>query len=1029
MRISKFILLMFSAVFLTLTLSGCAGHTIEEVRTTWLTVVVVAVFLGITAFVTAFLFISRKTGRQLEELVKKRTDELALQTTTLTTLFDSIPDLIFTKNQKMNFLHCNKAFLEHFGRNIDDIVGKSDEEALGISPDIAEGFNKIDLKVIQEKRTYALEEHIPHIDGSNPLYETIKMPLMLGDEVVGIMGIARDITKRKEMEHKITSSYEYSKKLSDSLSKITKSPTISAGILKDAATAVAMDGCNALNAHRIGIWRYIESQNILESVSLYDAHSGENTSYERYDLSKSPEYSRLLKSERVIVMNDTVECKLITNTMTGYDHLCAALDAPIRVDGKLAGAVCIEQWSCRDYPHMREWEIEEQNFASSLADLMALAISGSERRNARDAAETANQAKSAFLAHMSHEIRTPMNAILGVTELLMQNEKLSPEIEEGLNKIYSSCDLLLGIINDILDFSKIEAGKLDLMPNNYKVATMINDAVHLNMMRIESKPIEFKVDIDENIPFRLIGDELRIKQIFNNLLSNAFKYTDTGFVTLSVKIESIPLLSYLPDHSMRGQVKWADNKKGITLVISVRDSGQGMTKDQLEKLFDEYARFNTTKNISIEGTGLGLAITQRLVNLMGGDIHVESKPNKGSMFTVRLPQELTDSKEVLGKETVENFRQFKVGFVSHKKRGQIVREPMPYGSILIVDDVETNLFVAVGLMKLYKLQIDTVMSGQEAIDKIKNGKVYDIIFMDHMMPGMDGIETTKRIRALKYAGPIVSLTANAVAGQADMFLANGFDNFISKPIDIRQLNAVLNKYIRDKQQPEVVEAARREEAEALKEAEAAQSANENAANSSHFNGRIPGINTTKGLLRYEGNVDTYLKVLRSYAASVRSLLTSVQNITDSGLNDTNLSLYKINVHGIKGTSLDIYAEQIAKEAKDLEKAAEKGDIGFIKEHNNPFVETAWKLVKDLEEIFISMETENPKPKMDKPDLDVLKKLQSACKEYDIGAADEAMAQLDKYQYENDDGLVDWIQKNMDMMNLKDIAEKLSYLDN
>ncbi|MCL2196491.1 MAG: ATP-binding protein [Treponema sp.] len=1027
MRIVKTIFLVFTAILSIVILSSCAGHTVEENRITMLTIGVIVVFFGVTAFVIAFLLISRRTGRQLEELVKKRTDELALQTTTLTTLFDSIPDLIFTKNHKLNFLHCNKAFLEHFGKDIDDLVGKSDVEALDLSADVAEGFNKIDTKVIQEKRTYALEEHIPRIDGTNPLYETIKMPLMLGDKVIGILGIARDITKRKEMEHKITSSYEYSKKLSDSLSKITKSPTISAGILKDAAVAVAMDGCNALNAHRIGIWRYIENQNILESITLYDAHSGENTSYEKYDLSRSPEYARLLKSERVIVMNNTLECKLITSTFGGYDHLCAALDAPIRVDGKLAGVVCIEQWSCRDYPNMREWVIEEQNFASSLADLMALAISGSERRNARDAAETANQAKSAFLAHMSHEIRTPMNAILGVTELLMQDEKISPEIEEGLNKIYSSCDLLLGIINDILDFSKIEAGKLDLMPNNYKVASMINDAVHLNMMRIESKPIEFKVDIDEKIPFRLIGDELRIKQILNNLLSNAFKYTDTGSVTLSVKVESIPLLSYLPEHSMRGQVKWPDNKKGITLVVGVQDTGQGMTKDQLEKLFDEYSRFNTAKNISIEGTGLGLSITQRLVNLMGGDIQVESRPGKGSLFTVRLPQELTESKEVLGKETVDNFRQFKVGFVSHKKRGQIVREPMPYGNILIVDDVETNLFVAVGLMKLYKLRIDTVMSGPEAIEKIKNGAKYDIIFMDHMMPVMDGIETTKRIRALNYTDPIVSLTANAVAGQSDMFLENGFDNFISKPIDIRQLNAVLNKYIRDKQPPEVIEEARREEAEAQQEAEE-ESANENIKNTGGFTGKIPGINTTKGLLRYEGNVDTYLKVLRSYAASVRSLLTSVQNITDSGLNETNLSLYKINVHGIKGTSLDIYAEQVAKEAKDLERAAEKGDISFISEHNNPFIEAAWKLVNDLEEIFSSMDTDNPKPKMDKPAKDVLKQLQGACKDYDIGAADEAMALLDKYQYVNDDSLVDWIRKNMDMMNLKDIAEKLSYLD-
>ncbi|MCL2443896.1 MAG: transporter substrate-binding domain-containing protein, partial [Treponema sp.] len=615
---------------------------------------------------------------------------------------------------------------------------------------------------------------------------------------------------------KIAHSFEYAKKLSNALARITKAPAISAGVLDAAANIIVKEGCIALNTHRIGIWILKDDDNnILKNISYYDSSTREITVQDDYDLTNRQEYVMLLNSERLIVMNNINECKLISTAIDdeNYARLCAALDAPIRIDGKVIGVVCVEQGSCKEFHVAREWTIEEQNFASSLADLMALAIYGYERHKAREFAEMASQTKSTFLANMSHEIRTPMNAILGVTEILIQNESLSAEIEEGLDKIYNSCDLLLGIINDILDFSKIEAGKLDIIPKEYKVASMINDSVHLNMMRINSKPIEFELFIEEKIPAKLIGDELRIKQVLNNLLSNAFKYTDSGKVTLSVTSERIPMLSYLPDHSMAGQVKWSDtDREGITLVLTVKDTGFGMSDEQLSRMFDEYSRFNQVKGFTIEGTGLGLAITKRLINLMNGGMQVESIPEKGSTFIVRLPQGIVDS-EVLGKDVVFNLKQFHTNYMTHKKRKQITRDPMPYGNVLIVDDVETNIYVAVGLMQLYKLGIDTAMSGQEAVNKIKDGKTYDVVFMDHMMPEMDGIETTKVLRDMGYTAPIVALTANAVSGQVDIFLQNGFDNFISKPIDIRQLDSVLNILIRDKQPLEVIEAARRQKYE------------------------------------------------------------------------------------------------------------------------------------------------------------------------------------------------------------------------
>ena len=1144
----------------------------------------------------------------MEELVQKRTYELALQTATLTTLFDSIPDLIFTKNLNFSFLHCNKAFLKHFNKEIDEVVGSHDGTDMGMTDMEAEAYNESDHVVIDEVRAITVEERIPRFDGSRPFYETIKMPLILDNKVVGIMGIARDITERKELEEKMSSSYEYSKKLSDALAKITKSPVIFAGVLKGAADEIAEIGCNALNTHRVGIWSYVENDDMLKNISSYDTFTSETTVHENYELKNREEYLWLLKTERLIVMNTPAECMLVAETSVAENHLCAELDAPIRVDGKLVGVICVEQWICRQYPEKREWSMEEQNFTSSLADVMALAISGSERHKSREAAELANQTKSAFLANMSHEIRTPMNAILGVTELLIQNEELPESIEEGLDTIYSSCNLLLGIINDILDFSKIEAGKLDIMPIQYKVADMINDSIHLNMMRIESKPIKFELQIDDNIPARLIGDELRIKQILNNLLSNAFKYTDSGKVTLSVNIEQIPLISYLPDHLMSNQVKWlGHDRKGITLMLSVQDSGHGMTKEQLSKMFDEYSRFNNEKNISVEGTGLGLAITQRLIKLMDGNISVNSELNKGSLFIVRLPQEIVDD-EVIGKDTAEDLRQFRRNYITNRKKAQLIRDPMPYGNVLIVDDVETNIYVAVGLMKLYRLQIDTAMSGQEAINKIKNNNKYDVVFMDHMMPEMDGIETTKQIRELGYTEPIVALTANAVAGQADMFLEKGFDDFIAKPIDIRQLNTILNKLVRDKQPQEVIENARNqvginsmmpqidsfllesfirdankavtwleerrratdyEDEEILKkftvivhgiksslwninendladiaykmetcgrekninliaaitpdfvnqlrslikkleqnrskneqgsdvdenieelrgklkaiqeraadydkkgiteiingiknysketkviidrimslvlhsefeevektvsfyeaslfveniDAISAGSASGKASASLLSDKKIEGLNFQKGLERYDNNEEIYLKVLRSYSSCVSSMLSAIENVDKDSLEQ-----YKIKVHGIKGTSLDIFAEQVGKTAQLLEEAAKSGNIDFINENNKAFLESAWKLINNIEDTLAKIEAENPKPKKDKPDDELLLKLLSACKDYEINKADKAIAEIESYTYEADDGLANWLRENIDKMNFKQIVEKLAYLE-
>jgi len=552
-------------------------------------------------------------------------------------------------------------------------------------------------------------------------------------------------------------------------------------------------------------------------------------------------------------------------------------------------------------------------------------------------AEAANKAKSDFLSTMSHEIRTPMNAILGITEIQLQNDELDADVRDALGKIYVSGDMLLGIINDILDLSKIEAGKLELAVDKYELASMLSDTAQLNMMRLGSKPIEFELSVNEDTPAVLMGDELRVKQILNNILSNAFKYTSSGAVKLMLTTES------------------GDEDK-TTLVMAISDTGQGMTKEQVAKLFDEYSRFNLEANRTTEGTGLGMSITRNLVRLMEGEIAVESEVGKGSTFTVRLPQARVGT-DVLGKEMTDNLRNFRTSSRTQMKRVQITREPMPYGSVLIVDDVETNIYVARGLMVPYGLKIDAAESGFAAIEKIKGGNVYDIVFMDHMMPKMDGIEATKIIREMGYDRPIVALTANAVAGQADIFLGNGFDDFISKPIDVRQLNAVLNKLVRDRQPAGVIEAARRDTA-------------------AKDNGGQPD--------------DIDPRFAEAFARDAIKSLAALESIAEKGSygDEDDMRTYTIHVHGMKSALANIGKMELSAVALKLEMSARDADIGVMSEETPGFIESLRTLVEGL--TAASEEGEDG-------DLGHLRErlleIRTACEEYDESTIDVALDEL------------------------------------
>jgi len=551
-----------------------------------------------------------------------------------------------------------------------------------------------------------------------------------------------------------------------------------------------------------------------------------------------------------------------------------------------------------------------------------------------EAAEAANKAKSAFLANMSHEIRTPMNAILGITDIQMLDETLDPKIREAFSKIYGSGDLLLGIINDILDLSKIEAGKLELASANYEMASLISDTAQLNIMRIGGKPIEFLVEVDPDTPSTLIGDELRVKQILNNLLSNAFKYTAEGTVKLSVSAEPT-------DEAEGASGQEAEVDGGVLIVFKVSDTGQGMSEEQVRQLFDEYARFNLETNRTTEGTGLGMSITRNLVQMMNGEIRVDSEPGKGSVFTVRIRQILAGSGR-LGKEVAENLEQFREDSGSQMKRVQITREPMPYGSVLIVDDVETNIYVAVGLLAPYGLKVDSAESGFEAIDKVKEGNVYDIIFMDHMMPKMDGMEATGIIRESGYTQPIVALTADAVVGQSEMFLSNGFDDFISKPIDIRQLNTVLNRLIRDKQPRSVLEEARRNAAAAHADtspgaqAEVSSGLPEEAAGhreSPEYPAGKPAISQ------------------RFADAFVRDAIKSMAALEDilkrGGFGEDDIRTYIIHVHGMKSALANIGEKDLSEVALRLEMAGRENEADIMASETQAFIDALRIVVEKL----------------------------------------------------------------------------------
>jgi signal transduction histidine kinase/DNA-binding response OmpR family regulator/HPt (histidine-containing phosphotransfer) domain-containing protein len=623
-----------------------------------------------------------------------------------------------------------------------------------------------------------------------------------------------------------------------------------------------------------------------------------------------------------------------------------------------------------------------------------------------EVAQAASRAKSDFLARMSHEIRTPLNAVLGLSEVELQKD-LPKETRGNLDKVYHSGAQLLEIVNDILDISKIESGNFEIVPGEYELSGVINDAIQINVVRIGLKQLAFKLELDETIPLKLYGDGLRVKQILNNLLSNAFKYTEEGEVRLSVS--------------------WERRGDDALLTFAVKDTGLGIKKENIEKLFSDYIQFDAAANRRIEGTGLGLSITRGLAEKMGGSIDVESEYGKGSVFLVTLPQRILDNKPI-GRELAEDLRNFRFIEDRNRSRGNtLIRSHMPYGKVLVVDDLQTNLDVMTGLLMPYGLRVDTVLSGQEAVERIRAEKDrYDLVFMDHMMPEMDGAAAVRIIRneiGSPYARQvaIVALTANAVVGNREMFLNSGFTDFISKPIDIYQLDMVLNSRIRDRQDNAVLKDAENRDRGRPETDGGFNRARVDPEGEWLLKRSLGGIDFAAALTLYGGSGTAYIPILKSFITHTPLLLEKM---------DTHLEMspadYAIEVHGLKGTCNAVGAVETGALARELERASKEGNVDLVRGKHGTLRKQALELTERLKALLDEWDAGRTAEGEQRagPERALLARLSSSAAEFNANAVEEILGELERYHYREGQEFVEWLREQAENFDYHAMHKRL-----
>ena len=531
-------------------------------------------------------------------------------------------------------------------------------------------------------------------------------------------------------------------------------------------------------------------------------------------------------------------------------------------------------------------------------------------------AERSNRAKSDFLANVSHEIRTPINAVLGMNEMILR-ETRSKTIKGYAYNIEGAGKSLLALINDLLDFSKIESGKMELVEAPYELSSALNDVSNMIWFKANQKKLDFQVHVNDKIPDKLYGDVVRVKQVLTNILNNAVKYTEIGSVTFEVGcFRTGPYM--------------------VMLEFTVRDTGIGIKEEDKNKLFTKFSRVDLQKNNTIEGTGLGLVITENLLELMGGDISLESEYGKGSCFKVRIPQ------KVMGTEMIGNFRE---KFEKSLKENAVYKESFiaPSARILAVDDTAINLTVIEGLLKKTQVKIDTALSGKEALRKVKNN-VYDLIFLDFRMPEMDGIETLEAMKAmsetenLNLKTPVICLTANAIVGARDTYIKAGFDDYLTKPVDYERLEKMMINYLPE-DKITIVKGDEEEEPDS-------------DLNLPGWLMDVEGLDPELGV-RNCGSEESYMETLRIFNETIEATADEIENYWKHDQWDN----YTTKVHALKSSARIIGATQLSENARYMESCGNEGRVDEILKYTPPLLQEYRGFVKKLKKLNNETETE------------------------------------------------------------------------
>jgi signal transduction histidine kinase/CheY-like chemotaxis protein len=565
------------------------------------------------------------------------------------------------------------------------------------------------------------------------------------------------------------------------------------------------------------------------------------------------------------------------------------------------------------------------------------------------AARNASQSKSLFLSRMSHEIRTPMNAIIGLSELAARDYG-QPQGLEYIGGIRQAGNNLLAIINDILDFSKIESGKLEIRNAPYEAASLFNDVLTIIGVRLTEKDVEFSAAFAPDIPGIITGDETRVREILLNLLSNAVNYTDKGFIKFTVGFRR-------------------EGGNSAVLTFEVSDSGIGIKPEDMSRLFTDFSRIDDQRAVSIVGTGLGLSIARLLCQAMGGDVKAESVYGMGSTFTATIRQTVTDGAAPMGSLVDKTAMRTETGGI---------RFTAPDFRVLIVDDNATNLKVAEGLLAPYGMKMETCLSGKDALALVK-ARDYDLVLMDHMMPEMDGIETVAAIRA--FGGrfkklPILALTANVVSGMKEMFLANGFDDFLSKPIEISRLDGLIERWVpAEKRRLPETGPKRETGAEPLES-------------------RLPaveGLDIARGLAATGGVEAVYRSVLEMFRRDTAARL----DFLTATHAESDLKNFITQVHALKSASASIGAAVISDEAKALEEAGQRGDMESIRAQAPVFRENLARLVGRLKAALAAEFDQGavgPGPSNEEI-IPLISRLKASLEAEDVRMADDLLAEL------------------------------------